>query len=487
MKFKPRILLFILFAITAGACFLLDHVLGGIVSGALLLANGAAVGNPEEVIEYFKNELKKIDLTNPDTLNTIKAAMKESTENSLNGLGDKLQTLIDEVKHSQERPPEPGSEKIWCHKLFKAEELNSRIPEEKLNKLGFSKYTKLQLKQLRNTLTPEENSLLNETRDNIAQQHAVQNETTATEGGYLVPVPTGNLLLDAVRESGIWMRDTTIIPLNSNTIKLPVLAASGHPSTDAATRFKKETSTATPRRYSIGGYTFGIAQLLLKDYGFIIPWTKELEEDGIADISGLVKSYVGEYFGQLGDDILFRGNGQAGNDQTLGIYEYPDIQLYELGTNSFNSFNYDDIILGDGNFRTVDRANLKRYMSPSVWAKIKTLKTAQGIYYLDPIERKENMLEGKPVVETDSAYTMLEDAPSKEMLITGNFKRIYVGLKTSMGMQAVHVSQSDIASFYDGTNTRHMWQENMIGIRVNMRFDIVCPFQNRLQAHITKA
>jgi HK97 family phage major capsid protein len=485
MKSKNWIF-FVIVTLLSGAMMFLDHYLSSLAGGALFLATGAAAST-EEFTEWFKNEIKKIDLTNPDTLNGIKTAIAGDFTNSVNGLGDKLQTLIDEVKHSQEKPAQPGENMAWYNKLLSTDHLNSAMPEELKNKLAFNKYSRLQFKQLRNALSVDETKILIETRDNIAQQHAVQNETTTTEGGYLVPVPTGNLLLDAIRENGIWMNDCTIVPVQSNTVKIPVLTAAGHTAITAASLFKKETSTGTPRRYAVGGYTFGIAQPILKDYGFIIPVTKELEEDGIADIMAIVRQYVGEYFGILGDDILFRGNGQSSTDQTLGIYEYTGLTEHEINGTSFTNLVYDDIINGDAKHRTVDRANLKRYMSPTAWAHIKTLKDAQDRYYLDGNERLNNVLEGKPVVETDSAYAMSESAANTPMIITGNFKRILVAVKAGIGMQAVNVSQSDVASFYDGTNTRHMWQENMVGIRVNLRFDIVCPLQNRLVAHVTKA
>ncbi len=486
MKTK-NLFLFVLFGIAAALMLYLDTVVGGMAAGSILIATGVATGSTEDVLEYFKNQLAKIDLTNPETLKGVKEAIGTDFTNSINGLGTKLESLIEEVKNSQQKPAQVVEDAPWYNKILSADHLNSRMPDELKNKMAFNKFARLQFKQLRNGLKPEDMAILAETRDNIAMQHKVQNETTDADGGYLVPVPTGNLLLDAIRENGIWMNDCTIVPLGSNTIKIPVLASSGHTTTAASTLFKKETSTATPRRYSVGSYTFGIAQLLLKDYGFIIPITKELEEDGIADIMSLVRQYVGEYFGILGDDILFRGNGQSSTDQTLGIYEYTDLTEYEIGGTAFTNLIYDNIINGDAEHRTVDRANLKRYMSPSVWAFIKTMKNGAGNYILDSQERLNNVLEGKPVVETDSAYTMAETAVSTPMIITGNFKRILVGIKAGIGMQAVNVSQSDIASFYDGTNTRHMWQENMVGIRVNMRFDIVCPLQNRLVALTTKA
>lgn len=484
----PRFVFFSIFIILAALCFAADSLLG--FGGGVILAlaaTGATTDSLDTVLDNFKNEIKKFDLTDPATVTALKNAFGEDglkkallggSQNGISELSGKLGEFIDEMKNAA-RPagiPQGGENKIWCHGLLTERERTSTDKEE-LNRLGMNRYIRTLVHAFKGSADPE---LLKAVREINAQRHDLQTAATAGEGGNLVPSPLMQLIVDAIRENGIWMRDTTIVRMNSGYAKFPVLAATGHP----APAFKKEAETANVRSYTVGNLVFGYCELKLKDNGMIIPWTAELDRDSISDIGALIKSYAGEYFGIYGDDILFRGNGQAGGDQIKGLYNLAAYQSVETTGQTFDTVDIDNIIDADALLRTVDRPNVKRYMSPTVWALFKKMKDAQQRYKLDSQERINNVLEGKAVIETDSAYATSESGAAKPFITMMNPQRVYVGLQANADIQ---VLMSNVATWTDGAKTRNAFQENLLAIRLNMPFDITVPFESRIIQVKTKA
>lgn len=485
----PRFILFAIFIFASSLCLAADSILG--VSAGLLLATGAAGASTntiDNVMTAFKESLKGFDLKNPETANAVKNFYKESglLENQENGLGEisgKLGQLIDEMKtanQNRNKIPEGGIKKLWCHSLLTDHE-NTSEDEKELNRLGFNRYVKNLFLMHTGKASAEVIQTMQQLNIEIKQRHGLQTTNVDAEGGFTIPLPMLDLILDDLRQSGLFMSELTTLRLTRRHVVAPVLAAAGHP----APSIKLESTTAAAQRYAVGNIVFGTHEFRVKDNGVIIPWTSEMEFDSIVDMGALISQYVAEWFNIYGDDILFKGNAQAGNNKIYGLYELlASMQTVETSGNTFSTIHLDDFITADGNMRSVDKRNMKRYMSPSVHATIKKIKTVNQNYLLDSTERLAGTIEGKPVIESDSCYAMSESGANKAMVINGNLQKGYLALLNGMG---ISVEKTNVASWVDGEITRHAFQENLIAIRVNLPFDIQHPFPNRYVAIKTKA
>jgi HK97 family phage major capsid protein len=472
--------MFGIFMLMAGACFALDFLIftgAGFLPGVLMATGAAAAaGASDDVITNLKNALSGFDLTDPNTQNAVRDIVGENNQNSQ--VVDKLDELINAYKNSQSKPPET-SNKPWYHSLLTDKE-NTSEDKNELQRLGFNRYVRNLHAMHLKVASPETETLMNKLRIELYEMNGLQTTNQPAEGGYTVPTPMFNLLVDQLRDSGLFMSELTQIRLNRRYAVAPTLMASGHP----APSFKAESTSATAKKYAVGNIVFGTMEFRVKDNGIIIPWTREMDFDSIADIGALINSFTQEWFNILGDTYLFRGNGETGNNKITGLYELvPSMNTNLTAGTGFNSIVLDDFITGDGKLRSVDKIGIKRYLSPSVHAEIKKQKDATGRYILDSTERLAGTIEGKPVVETDSAYAMSESGANKAVVINANLKKGYLALLNGIDIE---VAQSNVAVFNDGTRDINAFQENITAIRLNMPFDIQHPFVARYNAIVTK-
>jgi HK97 family phage major capsid protein len=289
-------------------------------------------------------------------------------------------------------------------------------------------------------------------------RHALQSEGTPSAGGYTVPTDTMKLIADDIRDNGITLGKVSVIPVGTNLIKLPTL------STVLTPEYTEEGA-----QKPVVNYTFGVTTFTIKKYSFIIPFTDELLEDSSSDLEAYLRQNIGEYYGILLDNILFRGDTQIS-----GLYGLNTTFQPTSGT-GFSSVEVDDLINAVGLLRTVDLKGAEWYMAPSVWAHLHTKKDEQGRYLLSEYDIKNKTLLGIPVTLTDSAYAMSETGADKPFITLGNLKKVYMAMRAGMTM-----SRSNEASFNDGNTQRSAFQDNLTLFRTEMRFDLQAPFASRI-------
>ena len=266
------------------------------------------------------------------------------------------------------------------------------------------------------------------------------------------------LIADDIRDNGITLGKVSIIPVGTNLIKLPTLSTILTP---------QYTQEGAPK--PVVNYTFGVTTFTIKKYSFIVPFTDELLEDSSSDLEGYLRQNIGEYYGALLDNILFRGDANI-----TGLYGMQTAFQLTQGK-SFDTITTDDLINAIGLLRTVDLKGAEWYMSPSVWAHLHTKKDDMDRYLLSEYDIKNRTLLGIPVTLTDSAYSMNESAPDMPFITLGNLKKVYMAMRAGMTM-----ARSTEASFADGNVQRSAFQDNLTLFRTEMRFDIQAPFASRL-------
>lgn len=479
---KPRLILFSIFMLLSALCLGLDFILftgAGLLPGVFLAAVAAgSAGISNEAVENLKNALKDFNLTDPDTRQALKNMVADDGGTGDGKIVDKLDELLNAYKQSTAKPSEPAAKNSGIYRLLTDHELTSEDKTEK-NRLAYNRYIRGIYHITRNSASAEVLEAFSKMKDDA--KHGIQNTGVNADGLYTIPTPMFNLLVDALRASGIFMNDLTQIRMNRRYAVAPVLGASGHP----APLFKAEATPSTAKKYSVGTFTFGTQDFRVKDNGIIIPWTNEMDFDSIVNMQELINQYVNEWFNILGDDYLFRGNGQTGNDKITGLYEYVSSMVaVEMDTTAFGSLKLDNFIDADGLVRSVDKPGMKRYMSPSVHSIIKKQKDTSGRYILESTERLAGTIEGMPVTESDSCYASSETGSNKACVINANLKKSFLALLEGGGIE---VLQTNVATWNDGTRDFNAFQENLWAIRINLPFDIVHPFVNRYSVIHTKA
>ena len=398
--------------------------------------------NTQDIFTQIQTEIGKLASFKPEELNMLPDKIQDGLKNGFN-------SVIDEVKKASTgiKAPEAVKDAKWFHHFLSDKEKNIADQKE-ARRIGFNRYVHAILKP--------EGSPFSEKLTEF--KHALQTEGSAAAGGYTVPTDTMKLIADDIRDNGITLGKVSIIPVGTNLIKLPTLSSILTP---------QYTQEGAPK--PVVNYTFGVTTFTIKKYSFIVPFTDELLEDSSSDLEGYLRQNIGEYYGALLDNILFRGDANI-----TGLYGMQTAFQLTQGK-SFDTITTDDLINAIGLLRTVDLKGAEWYMSPSVWAHLHTKKDDMDRYLLSEYDIKNRTLLGIPVTLTDSAYSMNESAPDMPFITLGNLKKVYMAMRAGMTM-----ARSTEASFADGNVQRSAFQDNLTLFRTEMRFDIQAPFASRL-------
>ena len=400
--------------------------------------------NTQDIFTQIQTEIGRLASIDPGELSTLPDKLQ-------NGLKSGFEQVLDEVKKitpsSVQVPGPAGRNAKWFYH-FLADKEKSMADQTEARRIAFNRYVHAILK-------PEGSPFAAK----LAEfKNALQTEGTAAAGGYTVPVDTMKLIADDIRDNGITLGKVSVIPVGTNLIKLPTLST-------VLTPAYTQEGAAKP----VVNYTFGVTTFTIKKYSFIVPFTDELLEDSSSDLEAYLRQNIGEYYGVLLDNILFRGDGQI-----EGLYAQNT--AFQLTSGSgFASVSVDDLINAVGLLRTTDLKGAEWYMSPSVWAHLHTKKDEQGRYLLSEYDIKNRSLLGIPVTLTDSAYSMSESGASKPFITLGNLKKVYMAMRSGMTM-----ARSNEASFNDGGTQRSAYQDNLTLFRTEMRFDMQTPFASRI-------
>lgn len=406
--------------------------------------------NKQDIFSEIQTSLGKLAEAENSEQADLPGKLQNGIESGFNSVLDEVKKLSGGIRSAL--PAGTGDSKWYTH--FLSDKEKSISDEKEARRIGFNRYVHAILKPDGSPYAAKLNEFKN----------ALQTEGTASAGGYTVPVDTLKLIADDIRDSGIALAKLSVIPVGTNLVKLPTLSTVLTPQyTDEGTR------------KPVVNYTFGVSTFTIKKYSFIIPFTDELLEDSSSDLEAYLRQNIGEYYGILLDNILFRGDAQI-----TGLYGLETAKHQTSGT-GFSSITVDDLIGAAGMLRTVDLRGAEWYMSPSVWAHLHTKKDGDDRYLLSEYDVKNRSLLGIPVTLTDSAYAMSETGADKPFITLGSLKKVYMAMRTGMTM-----ARSNEASFNDGGNQRSAFQDNLTLFRTEMRFDIQAPFASRL-VHIRTA
>lgn len=412
----------------------------------------------KDLIEVWKTK-HDIGALTDEQFNKMTAGLKEAVADPLAELTAELK-----IQNEQNKLVQIATDIINPKNSYKIflNDVQKTASEEEQRAMGFGQLCKDLYNRFKGRA---DDSAINRLKDfyNV-QKNALQNEGTGSAGGLLVPTPTLGLLMDDLRESGLFFSETTMYTLAGKNATVPTLTTHAAPSIVAEGAEKP-----------VSNLVFGSATLTLIKYACLIPFADELLEDSIIDIEAMVRNLASEWFGTMFDNILFDGDASINGLADLTT------TFITLGAGLLSNREYtlDHIVNMVGAMRSVDLKNAKFYMSPSVWAHMHTLKgTTNDHYHLSLDEIRSMTLLGFPVVLTDSLpASAAADSASQKFIVFGNLKKVIIGVKNGM---TIDVASSNIASFNDGGTERSAFQDNLTVIRLEKRIAMTVPFPLRI-------
>jgi HK97 family phage major capsid protein len=289
------------------------------------------------------------------------------------------------------------------------------------------------------------------------------NETTGTAGGYLVPQEWYKQILKFVTESGVVRKNASVIKMSRKELAIPKLD-----------RLPSFTFVSEGSMKPVSNPSFGQVVLSRKDGGFIVIFSKQLIEDEAFDIMGFVSRLAAQIISRTEDLAGFKGvAGKIDGLFTNGIGATEIV----LNGPSFLNLRYDDIINMISSVPSESLGKSKWYMHRTIYGMLKSLKyEGSQEYIITPDERKNNLLEGYPVVLTDQAYALSEDLNDRAFIGFGDLQYMILGTRNSLSIDYSKDATVDMG----GGQTVNLWQNGLVGLNFGASFDIKFSFPSAL-------
>lgn len=284
-----------------------------------------------------------------------------------------------------------------------------------------------------------------EMRDSIQKLEPL-NETTAGDGGNLVPTVLANFLTE-VRDDIAVIRPRArywdMSGMKTNQLDISGIATKpiGGYREELA---EKGTSSVTFSQISLTPYS----------YATIVPMSTELRDDSPFDVVGLVGRLLGEAIAKDEDAYFINGTG-TGQPTGLETYTLSAVNAGGAGT-------FDHIIQAYYLLPQPFRQNAYWITNSRVLENIRKLKDTTNDYILKPFgfitEPNMPAMLGRPVLENNNV--------GNGKIFFGDLKSYHVADKGG-----VQIDISDQATIGTGSNAYNLWQRNMLGVRAEIRND----------------
>ena len=289
------------------------------------------------------------------------------------------------------------------------------------------------------------------------------NETSGADGGYLVPQEWYNEIMQLVSDGGVIRKNATVLNMSRKELVIPKL--NQIPAFNFVTEGQLKP-VSNPN----------FEQVVLQRHvgGFIVIFSRQLIEDESFDVMSFVSKLSAQIISRVEDLAGFKGiPGIIRGLFTNGV----GASTVEIGGTQFSNITYDDIISMISTVPAESLPNAKWYMHRSVYGFLKGLKYgANSEYIMTPDDKKNNMLEGYPVILTDQAYNLQESAANTAFIGFGDLQYMILGSRNSLSIDFSKDATVDTG----GGNTVNLWQNGLVGLNFGASFDIKFSFPSAL-------
>ena len=294
-------------------------------------------------------------------------------------------------------------------------------------------------------------AVLSRSVDAITKAVDPNNETTTTEGGYLVPDVTRNEILRIAESYGQVRPFCRVIPMGKSKVIYVPTENGG-----VTTYWVSEEGDITSSKV-----TFSRVTLTAKKNGCIVPFTNELDEDSIIDWGGYVNYLVGKAFAKEEDSQFAVGTGSP----IVGIFSTTHtfgkkVEVVDPASLTYNDFV--DMIYGIDPGKVVGG---KMFMHRTILGVAKKLVDLTGVPLFQPANSGQpSTIMGIPLVLFEYAPASTANTAGLPLIVYGDLNNAIIGTK------------KEITALYSNTATldsTSMYQNDTAAIRFIRRLSFV--------------
>lgn len=287
------------------------------------------------------------------------------------------------------------------------------------------------------------------------RDHGVQNVMTTGNnpaGGFLVPEPLANSIIELRESYGVARRECTVLPMSDAVMVFPRL------NTEVVSYYVGENSTITP-----SDPVLNQVKLEAKKLAAMTVISSEMSEDSVIGVAEMLARSMAQSFAIEEDKALFLGDGTGTYGGIVGL-------AGALGAGSLVTATSETTFgaLTIGRFESMigaakqwAGAQFKWYISQAGWsASMQRLMDAAGGNNIQTLQNGNSVLSflGYPVVISQVLNTKLTTATGERALYFGDLRNgVYMGSKRDMSVAA---------------DTSRYFENDAIAIRATERFDI---------------
>lgn len=276
---------------------------------------------------------------------------------------------------------------------------------------------------------------------------APQNETTAADGGTLVPDVTRPEILRLMEEFGVGRSDFRVLPMGvSKVVKIPRKLTGA-----TVTRTSENTAIADTKS------TLDYVTLTASKVAAIVAMSNELDEDSIVDMGQYVNELLAESFAEEEDGQFYAGTGSPHTGLFATSHTYGN-KVEVTGASAITYKNLVDCVYGV-------KSN---YLNGAIWRMHRTVY-AEIAKILDLQERPivvnagdptKASLFGYPIKLIESAPDATEDTAGMPLIILGAGNKSIIGSKRDLTVKIL------TEATVDGVN---LAENDLVGVRVTKR------------------
>lgn len=245
-------------------------------------------------------------------------------------------------------------------------------------------------------------------------------EGTDSEGGYLVPLETKNVLLMLLNQYGVARPRCTVLPIAREELMMPKLG------NGVQVYWIGEGAAITTTQPSFGEF-----RMLVKKLAALVPMTSEILADSVLPIANLLATLFAQAIAKEEDRVIFTGDTGAG-DPFNGIFGDPNTVNFVMpaGETLFTDLTADmlaDVTSTLPSVATEGAAFIMHRTVLNVIRKLKFSGTGEYIYSPSVQPGTPDSLWGYPVVLSEVMPTIADSAAGIPFIIFGNMRNYYIG------------------------------------------------------------
>lgn len=282
-----------------------------------------------------------------------------------------------------------------------------------------------------------------------------QNETTAADGGTLVPDVTKPEILRLMEEFGVGRSDFRVLPMGvSKVVKIPRKLTGA-----TVTRTTENTAIADTK------VTLDYVTLTASKVAAIVAMSNELDEDSIVDMGQYVNELLGESFAEEEDGQFYAGTGSP----HTGLFNTTSTFGSEEEVASAGDITYDNLVNAVYGIKSNYLNGAVWRMHRTVYAEICKIKDLQERpIVVNPAEPTKASMFGYPIRLIESAPAATVTTAGMPLIVLGAGKNAIIGSKRDLTVKILTEATVDSVN---------LAENDLVGVRVTKRdaFTVALP------------